>query len=152
MISNNAGTVVLNQVGATVSIASINLAPPPPIIITAQQIQQQYGGVLRYLPPSPSGGDDSLVPGQQGADTPPANQDAMESLANKLAQLDQAIAEGLAQQQIDAIRLNAFKDIIDTGLAPPPKTIQDLPPEVLQILQQQAGLSFNTANFWGLYI
>ncbi|MBB91627.1 MAG: hypothetical protein CMF68_11680 [Magnetovibrio sp.] len=152
VISNNAGTVVLNQVGATVSIASINLAPPPPIIITAQQIQQQYGGVLRYLPPSPSGGDDSLVPGQQGADTPPANQDAMESLANKLAQLDQAIAEGLAQQQIDAIRLNAFKDIIDTGLAPPPKTIQDLPPEVLQILQQQAGLSFNTANFWGLYI
>ncbi|MEP1255687.1 MAG: VCBS domain-containing protein, partial [Alphaproteobacteria bacterium] len=147
VISNNAGTVVLNQVGATVSIASINLAPPPPIIITAQQIQQQYGGVLRYLPPSPSGGDDSLVPGQQGADTPPANQDAMESLANKLAQLDQAIAEGLAQQQIDAIRLNAFKDIIDTGLAPPPKTIQDLPPEVLQILQQQAGLSFNTANF-----
>ncbi|MEQ9191700.1 MAG: hypothetical protein RLP27_01890 [Rhodospirillales bacterium] len=51
VISNNAGTVVLNQAGSTVSIASINLAPPPPIVITAQQIQQQYGNVLRHLPP-----------------------------------------------------------------------------------------------------
>ncbi|PIW30789.1 MAG: hypothetical protein COW30_01300, partial [Rhodospirillales bacterium CG15_BIG_FIL_POST_REV_8_21_14_020_66_15] len=146
VISNNAGTVVLNQVGATVSIASINLAPPPPIIITAQQIQQQYGSVLRVLPPSPSGGEDSLVPGQQGTDTPPPDQDALDALAQKLTQLDQAIAEGLIQQQVNAIRFAQFENLAGGALRPALRTIADLPPEEILLLQQQAGI-FNTASF-----
>ena len=52
-VSNDGGTQVLAQVGATTSIASFTAPPPPPIILSAAQIQANYGTALNVLPPTP---------------------------------------------------------------------------------------------------
>jgi len=52
-ISNDGGTQVLAQVGATTSISSFTAPPPPPIILTTAQIQANYGTALNVLPPTP---------------------------------------------------------------------------------------------------
>ena len=52
-ISNDGGTQVLAQVGATTSISSFTAPPPPPIILSAAQIQANYGAALNVLPPTP---------------------------------------------------------------------------------------------------
>ena len=101
VISNNAGTVVLNQVGATVSIASFNTAPPPPIVISAAEIQARYADVLRSLPQPPGSSGDNAVPGQPGTqegDSPGPGDET----AAKLDQLQQSINQGA----IDAIKFN----------------------------------------------
>lgn len=145
VISNNAGTVVLNQVGATVSLTSINFAPPPPIVITQAQIQQQYATVLQALPVPPSSNGNDLVPGQQGTDVPQPEHDALEQIAQKLAQLDHAITQGLVQQQVFEARLEQIQNLINIGLLPPP--VARLPEQVLHDLIQQAGLNFNSTDF-----
>jgi hypothetical protein len=70
VLTNDGGTVVLNQVGATVGITSINQAPPPPIILSAEQISSQYGAVMAINPAKPqassSGGNGADGEGQQG--------------------------------------------------------------------------------------
>ena len=52
-ISNDGGTQVLAQVGATTSISSFTAPPPPPVILSAAQIQANYGTALNVLPPTP---------------------------------------------------------------------------------------------------
>ena len=52
-ISNDGGTQVLSQVGATTVVSSFTAPPPPPIILTAAQIQANYGTALNVLPPTP---------------------------------------------------------------------------------------------------
>ena len=49
VMTNSSGSVVLNQVGATVQLTSANQAPPPPVILDKQQIQQSYGKTLTTL-------------------------------------------------------------------------------------------------------
>ncbi|HEC90391.1 MAG TPA: hypothetical protein ENI55_01860, partial [Alphaproteobacteria bacterium] len=51
-VSNSAGTVTLNQTGATVRVFSA-FTPPPPVTFSPAQIQQQYSVALATLPPSP---------------------------------------------------------------------------------------------------
>ena len=53
-VSNDGGTQVLQQAGATTSISSFTVPPPPPIILTAAQIQANYGTALNVLPPTPA--------------------------------------------------------------------------------------------------
>jgi len=52
-ISNEGGTQILGQVGATTSLTSFNIAPPTPIILSAAEIQSAYGTALNVLPPTP---------------------------------------------------------------------------------------------------
>ena len=52
-ISNDGGTQVLAQVGATTSISSFTAPPPAPVILSAAQIQANYGTALNVLPPPP---------------------------------------------------------------------------------------------------
>ena len=52
-ISNDGGTQVLAQVGATTTVSSFTAPPPPPIILTTAQIQANYGTALNVLPPTP---------------------------------------------------------------------------------------------------
>ena len=51
-VSNDGGTQVLAQVGATTSISSFTAPPPPPVILTTAQIQANYGTALNVLPPT----------------------------------------------------------------------------------------------------
>lgn len=53
-VSNQAGTVTLNQIGATVQLTSAFLPPPPPVVVPIQQLEQQFGTALNALPDSPA--------------------------------------------------------------------------------------------------
>ena len=53
-VSNDGGTQVLSQVGATTVVSSFTAAPPQPIILTTAQIQANYGTALNVLPPTPA--------------------------------------------------------------------------------------------------
>ena len=64
-VSNDGGTQVLSQVGATTTVTSITAPPPPPIILTPAQIQANYGAALNVLPPTPA-----VAPQPQTAPTP----------------------------------------------------------------------------------
>ncbi|MDP6842867.1 MAG: FecR domain-containing protein [Rhodospirillales bacterium] len=52
-VSNSAGTIVLNQAGATTKLVSAFQAPPKPVIIPVAQIQKQFSKALKSLPPKP---------------------------------------------------------------------------------------------------
>jgi len=64
-VSNDGGTQVLSQVGATTTVTSITAPPPPPIILTPAQIQANYGAALNVLPPTPA-----VAPQPQTAPSP----------------------------------------------------------------------------------
>ena len=64
-ISNEGGTQVLAQIGATTSVSSFTAPPPPPIILSAAQIQANYGTALNVLPPTPA-----VAPTPQAAPPP----------------------------------------------------------------------------------
>ena len=49
VLTNASGSVVLNQVGATVQLSSSNQVPPTPVVLSTQQIQQSYGKTLTTL-------------------------------------------------------------------------------------------------------
>jgi trehalose utilization protein len=49
VMTNSSGSVVLNQVGATVQLTSATQAPPPPVVLSKQDIQKSYGKTLTTL-------------------------------------------------------------------------------------------------------
>ena len=53
-ISNDGGTQILGQVGATTSLTSFSIPPPPPIILSTAEIQAAYGNALNVLPSTPA--------------------------------------------------------------------------------------------------
>ena len=68
VLTNDGGTVVLNQVGATVGITSMTQAPPAPVILSAAQLSAQYGKVMAVNPAKPqssTSGSDSQSGGEQ---------------------------------------------------------------------------------------
>ena len=78
-VTNQAGTVTLNQARATVQMTSAFQAPPSPVIFSPQQIQQQFGAVLTTLPPSPGGTTkDENAPTEQGQDSEDGTEAAVE--------------------------------------------------------------------------
>lgn len=48
-VSNQAGSSVLNTMGATLSVSSSFQAPPPPVQMSQDQIQQKFGAALTTL-------------------------------------------------------------------------------------------------------
>jgi hypothetical protein len=66
-VSNSAGTVVLNQAGATTSLASAFQAPPKPFIVPVAQIQEQFSKALKSLPAKPAPQQDN-TPEESGAE------------------------------------------------------------------------------------
>ena len=73
VLTNDGGTVVLNQLGATVGITSMTQAPPAPVILSPAQLSSQYGKVMSVNPakpqPSSTGGESQSGEGgeQQGS-------------------------------------------------------------------------------------
>ena len=49
IVSNGAGTLVLNQAGASTTVFSANAAPGAMVVLSNQEIQQSYGGSLTRL-------------------------------------------------------------------------------------------------------
>ena len=49
VMTNSSGSVVLNQLGATVQLTSAFQAPPPPVVLSKQDIQKSYGKTLTTL-------------------------------------------------------------------------------------------------------
>lgn len=49
VMTNASGSVVLNQIGATVQLTSATQAPPPPVVLSKQDIQKSYGKTLTTL-------------------------------------------------------------------------------------------------------
>ena len=62
VITNDAGTVVISQVGATVTITSANQAPSNPVIRSPEQIAETYGSVVTSLPGASSQGTNPSAP------------------------------------------------------------------------------------------
>ena len=54
VITNAAGVAVLNQVGASVAMASANEAPPQPTILSQSELSNKYGSVLSVNPSQPT--------------------------------------------------------------------------------------------------
>ena len=49
VMTNSSGSVVLNQLGATVQLTSAFQAPPAPVVLSKQDIQKSYGKTLTTL-------------------------------------------------------------------------------------------------------
>ncbi|CDK99932.1 putative Poly(beta-D-mannuronate) C5 epimerase 2 [Magnetospirillum gryphiswaldense MSR-1 v2] len=101
-VSNQAGTQMLSQPGATTQFTSAFTAPPPPVILSPQQIQQQYGDTLQALPPPPSPEQLQQQQQQRQADaTTEAQQQAQAEAAEKAA-AEQAATEAEAENALNA--------------------------------------------------
>ena len=48
-VSNQGGSSVLNQMGASLSVSSSFTSPPPPVVLSEAQIQQKFGSTLTTL-------------------------------------------------------------------------------------------------------
>lgn len=97
-VSNQAGTQMLSQPGATTQFTSAFTAPPPPLILSPQQIQQQYGDTLRSLPPPPS--PEQLQQQQQQRQSD-AVTEAQQQAAEQAA-AEQAATEAQAENALNA--------------------------------------------------
>ena len=49
IVSNQGGSSVLNQMGASLSVSSSFTSPPPPVVLSESQIQQKFGSTLTTL-------------------------------------------------------------------------------------------------------
>lgn len=101
-ISNQAGTQVLSQPGATTQFTSAFTAPPPPVILSPQQIQQQYGDTLQTLPPPPSPEQLQQQQQQRQADTATEVQQQAQAEAAEKAEAEQAATEAEAENALNA--------------------------------------------------
>ena len=93
-VSNDGGTQVLAQIGATTSISSFTAPPPPPIILTPAQIQANYGTALNVLPPTPV-----VAPTPQAA-PPPQEQQQQEQQVQEEAQEESSGEEGTSEEAV----------------------------------------------------
>ena len=92
-VSNDGGTQVLAQVGATTSISSFTAPPPPPVILTTAQIQANYGTALNVLPPTPA-----VAPQPQAA--PPPQEQAQEEQAQEEEAVEEEGEEEAGEEQV----------------------------------------------------
>ena len=91
-VSNDGGTQVLAQVGATTTVSSFTAAPPAPIILSAAQIQANYGAALNVLPPTPA-----VAPQPQAA-PPPQEETQEEQTQEEEAAEEEGEEEGSEEQ------------------------------------------------------
>ena len=91
-VSNDGGTQVLAQVGATTTVSSFTAAPPAPIILSAAQIQANYGTALNVLPPTPA-----VAPQPQAA-PPPQEETQEEQTQEEEAAEEEGEEEGGEEQ------------------------------------------------------
>jgi len=97
-ITNGAGTQTINQAGQAINVASFNALPSLPFSLTPQQIGQSFGAALNALPNANAAIENSII---QGSELGLQQQhDARQAVAD--AQINQALAQGAAQEAADA--------------------------------------------------
>jgi len=116
VITNDAGTVVLNVIGATITVTSVSQAPPPPTILSPEQLANRYDNVLAINPQQPQAAPQDGEQ-QDGEQLP---QDVLDQLQDIGEQLNEAVQEGLAQARQFQIQLEGFRPFIENLLRPPP--------------------------------
>jgi len=84
---------VLNVVGATVTVTSVNQAPPDPVVLSSEELSARYDTVLAINP----GQTQAIQQEGQSEEGPP--QDILDALQEVGEQLNKAVNEGLQQQQ-----------------------------------------------------
>ena len=92
-VSNDGGTQVLAQVGATTTVSSFTAAPPAPIILSAAQIQANYGTALNVLPPTPA-----VAPQPQAA--PPPQEETQEEQTQEEEAAEEEVEEEGGEEQV----------------------------------------------------
>ena len=94
VITNDAGTVVISKVGATVTIISANQAPSNPVIRSPEQIAETYGSVVTSLPGASSQGTNAPAP-----PPPPLTGPQVQQLDDMNKGLKEAIDRGIEQHR-----------------------------------------------------
>ena len=91
-ISNDGGTQVLAQVGATTTVSSFTAPPPAPVILSAAQIQANYGTALNVLPPTP------VVAPTPQAPPPPQEQQEEVQVQEEASEEEASEEEGASEE------------------------------------------------------
>ena len=91
-ISNDGGTQVLTQVGATTTVSSFTAPPPAPVILSAAQIQANYGTALNVLPPTP------VVAPTPQAPPPPQEQQEEVQVQEEASEEEASEEEGASEE------------------------------------------------------
>jgi uncharacterized protein (TIGR03032 family) len=112
VVSNAAGTVVLNTIGATVTVVSVSQPPPQPVTLSAQELASRYDNVLTINPAQPQAAPENAP--DQGP--PPEVINALNEIGE---QLNKAVVEGLQQQQQHQIKFEQIKVFLDQLFRPP---------------------------------
>ena len=122
VISNAAGTVVISQIGATVTMTSANQAPSSPVIRSPEQIAETYGSVVTNLPGASS--QETNTPTQ-----PPLTVPQVQQLNDINNGLNEAIDRGIEQQRQHALQLKEAHGALEHLIREPqlsPNFIQDI--------------------------
>jgi len=94
-VSNQGGSSVLNQMGASLSVTSSFQAPPPPVQLSQAQIQQKFGSTLTTLSKANTvNAEVKTEKATQAAATAKAEAD----VAQEKAEVAEAVAEESAQE------------------------------------------------------
>ena len=94
-VSNQGGSSVLNQMGASLSVSSSFTSPPPPVVLSEAQIQQKFGSTLTTLSKANTvNAEVKTEKATQAAETAKAEAE----VAQEKAEVAEAAAEEAAQE------------------------------------------------------
>ena len=91
-VSNDGGTQVLSQIGATTTVSSFTAPPPAPVILSAAQIQANYGAALNVLPPTP------IVAPTPQSPPPPQEQQQEQQVQEEASEEEGSEEEGTSEE------------------------------------------------------
>ena len=113
-VSNDGGTQLLSQVGATTSISSFTAPPPPPIILSAAQIQANYGTALNVLPPTPA-----VAPQPQSAPEPEVEQEESQEEVSEEEASEEEVSEEVEEGSGEDEDSEGSEEILEGDEGPP---------------------------------
>ena len=139
VITNDAGTVVISQVGATVTITSANTAPSNPVIRSPEQIAETYGGVVTSLPGASSQGTNPSAEPPQ----PPLTLPQVQQLEEMNKGLKEAIEKGVEQQRHHMLHIKEAHKHLE-HLLREPRLPPDFHDQIRKHLQQEFNPGFSS--------
>ncbi len=135
VMTNSSGSVVLNQVGATVQLTSSFQAPPPPVVLDKQQIQQSYGKTLTTLSSTVvvKATNDAVAAEQEVAQKETAAEEAIEA-AEEAKQIAEETGDKEAIAEAEKLAEVAEEAVAEVEVA---KEVVEEIKEVVEIAKQE---------------
>ena len=135
VMTNSSGSVVLNQVGATVQLTSSFQAPPPPVVLDKQQIQQSYGKTLTTLSSTVvvKATNDAAAAEQEVAQKETAAEEAIEA-AEEAKQIAEETGDKEAIAEAEKLAEVAQEAVAEVEVAK--EVVEDIK-EVVEIAKQE---------------